>query len=230
MKSGFQAAQYEVTMITNSIDAPEPLHTLTSSQLSSWLSHKHYEVSLWKTLASSAVIVSPNHSMTAYIWWAYWGQVRCFGRFGAMLSAWQPFLADIQLVKLHLTSADRELAFKWCNLHGSCKWWWWVIQVVHRWITYLILNVWKRDKRHDSLFYKLIAYSGARLFKQNKVQDISNIGTNTIGLTAALSLACLKIRSRNEEAINSTQNRIYSLKVFHFLLLDIYFLFVSELI
>ena len=45
-----------------------------------------------------------------------------------------------------------------------------------------------------------------------------------------ISLACLKIRSRNEEAINSTQNRIYSLKVFHSLLLDFYFLFVSELI
>ena len=27
-------------------------------------------------------------------------------------------------------------------------------------------------------------------------------------LTAALSLACLEIRSRNGEAINSTQNRI----------------------
>ena len=93
-----------------------------------------------------------------------------------------------------------------------------------------ILNAWKRDKRQDSLFYKLIAYSGARLFKKNKVQDISNIGTNKIGLTAALSLACLKIRSRNEEAIDSSQNRIYSLKVFHFLVLDIYFLFVSELI
>ena len=66
VKSGFQAAQYKVTMITNSIDAPEPLHKLTSSQLSSWLSHKHYEVSLWKTPAISAVIVSPNHSMTAY--------------------------------------------------------------------------------------------------------------------------------------------------------------------
>ena len=31
-------------------------------------------------------------------------------------------------------------------------------------------------------------------------------------------LACLEIRSRNEEAINSTRNRIYSLKVFYFLL------------
>ena len=36
--------------------------------------------------------------------------------------------------------------------------------------------------------------------------------------TAAVGLACLKIRSRNKEAINSTQKRIYSLKVFYFLL------------
>ena len=36
--------------------------------------------------------------------------------------------------------------------------------------------------------------------------------------TAALSLACLEIRSRNEEAINSTRNRIYSLKVSYSLL------------
>ena len=44
-----------------------------------------------------------------------------------------------------------------------------------------------------------------------------------------LSLTCLKIRSRNEEAINSTRNRIYFLKVFHSLLLDIYFLFLNWL-
>ena len=37
---------------------------------------------------------------------------------------------------------------------------------------------------------------------------------NKDALTAGLSLTCLEIRSRNEEAINSTQNRIYSLKVF----------------
>ena len=37
---------------------------------------------------------------------------------------------------------------------------------------------------------------------------------NKKALTAAFSLACLEIRLRNEEAINSTQNRIYSLKVF----------------
>ena len=29
-----------------------------------------------------------------------------------------------------------------------------------------------------------------------------------------VSLACLEIRSRNEEVVNSTRNRIYSLKVF----------------
>ena len=33
------------------------------------------------------------------------------------------------------------------------------------------------------------------------------------------SYACLEIRSRSEEAINSTQNRIYSLEVFFFFLL-----------
>ena len=32
------------------------------------------------------------------------------------------------------------------------------------------------------------------------------------------SYACLEIRSRREEAINSIQNRIYSLEVFFFLL------------
>ena len=45
-----------------------------------------------------------------------------------------------------------------------------------------------------------------------------------------ISLACLEIRSRNEEAINSKRIRINSLKAFYSLLLDIYCLFVSELI
>ena len=44
-----------------------------------------------------------------------------------------------------------------------------------------------------------------------------------------LSLTFFKIRSRNEEAINSTRSRIYSLKVFHSLLLDIYFFFLNWL-
>ena len=37
-------------------------------------------------------------------------------------------------------------------------------------------------------------------------------------LTAAFTLAWLEIRSRNEEVINSTRNRIYSRKGFYFLL------------
>ena len=37
---------------------------------------------------------------------------------------------------------------------------------------------------------------------------------NKNALTNAFSLACLEIRLRNEEAINSTRNRIYSLKVY----------------
>ena len=63
---------------------------------------------------------------------------------------------------------------------------------------------------------------------RQRIQGCFEIKKNA--LTVALSLVCLDIRSRNEEAINSTRNRIYSLKVFHSLLLDIYFLFVSELI
>ena len=57
-----------------------------------------------------------------------------------------------------------------------------------------------------------------------------NMYTTRTLLQRCLSLACLEIRSINEQAINSTRNRIYSLNVFHSLLLDIYFLFVSELI
>ena len=54
---------------------------------------------------------------------------------------------------------------------------------------------------------------------------------NKNSLTAASGLACLEIRSRNEEVINSTRNMIYSLKVFYFLLYRRrYFLFVAELI
>ena len=45
-----------------------------------------------------------------------------------------------------------------------------------------------------------------------------NHSTNKSALTAASPLACLEISSRNEEAINSTRNMIYSLKVFYFLL------------
>ena len=48
-------------------------------------------------------------------------------------------------------------------------------------------------------------------------------------LTAASSLACLEIRSRNEEAINSTRNMIYPLKVFtsYFIDADTFYLFLN---
>ena len=40
-------------------------------------------------------------------------------------------------------------------------------------------------------------------------------------LTVASSLACLEIRSRNEEMINTTRNRIYSLKVSTYNCIDV---------
>ena len=61
--------------------------------------------------------------------------------------------------------------------------------------------------------------------------NISDQYKNNNALTAAFSLAFLEIRSRNEEAIISTRKRIYSLKVFYFLLYRRrYLLLVSELI
>ena len=52
---------------------------------------------------------------------------------------------------------------------------------------------------------------------------------NKNALTAALSVACLEIRSRNEEAIYSTRNRIYFLQVFtsYFIDVDTFFLFLN---
>ena len=56
----------------------------------------------------------------------------------------------------------------------------------------------------------------------NLVRPLSVENKNAL-LQRRLSLACSEIRSRNDEAIDSTRNMIYSLKVFHSLLLDIYF-------
>ena len=54
---------------------------------------------------------------------------------------------------------------------------------------------------------------------------------NKNALTAAFSLACLEIKLRNEEEIDSKRNMIYSLKDFYFLPYRCqYVLFVSELI
>ena len=44
---------------------------------------------------------------------------------------------------------------------------------------------------------------------------------NKNALTAAFSLASLEFRSRNEEAINCTRNRIYSLKIFTSYFIDV---------
>ena len=60
-----------------------------------------------------------------------------------------------------------------------------------------------RELRHVCLFLEEIMCSLCVLNKN--------------ALTPAVRLACLEIRSRNEEAINSTLNRIYSLKDFYFL-------------
>ena len=52
---------------------------------------------------------------------------------------------------------------------------------------------------------------------------------NWNALTAVVSLACLEIRLRNEEAIISTRNRIYSLKFFtsFFIDIDTFYLFLN---
>ena len=47
--------------------------------------------------------------------------------------------------------------------------------------------------------------------KQIKSIDVDKVGSNKKALTAAFHLACLEIRSRNEEVINSTRNMINSL-------------------
>ena len=59
--------------------------------------------------------------------------------------------------------------------------------------------------------------------KNNKNRDKNALTASTS------SLACFEIRSRNKRAINSTRNKIYSLKVFHFLLYRrrFFYLFLS---
>ena len=75
------------------------------------------------------------------------------------------------------------------------------------------------------------AIPGDQVIIHTAVNFVPQTTENKNALTAAVSLACLEIRSRNEEAINSTRNSIYSLKVVYFLLYRCrYFLFVSEFI
>ena len=67
----------------------------------------------------------------------------------------------------------------------------------------------RRNPRLGVLFPKSISGRSQMVLPLQRKQYY-----NRNALTAALSLTCLEIRLRNEEAINSTQNRIYSLKVF----------------
>ena len=60
----------------------------------------------------------------------------------------------------------------------------------------------KTDSKTLNYSVRKLKYISPSILKHNK-----NV------LTAAFSLACLEIRSRNKEAINSTTNTIYSLKV-----------------
>ena len=89
-----------------------------------------------------------------------------------------------------------------------------------------------RQNRHDPL--NLLwnqSYNGEPWQWTTGVPLNTQPGKTRTRLQRHLALACLEIRSRNEEAINSTRNIIYSPKVFYFLLYRRrYFLFVSELI
>ena len=49
---------------------------------------------------------------------------------------------------------------------------------------------------------------------------------NKNALTASVSLTCLEIRSRNEEAVNSTRNKIYLLSSY-FIDVETFYLFLN---
>ena len=85
--------------------------------------------------------------------------------------------------------------------------------------------------RPQTLFLGVANMRTKSVQEQIKSIDVDKVGSNKRALTAVFRLTCLEIRSRNEEAINSTRNMIYSLKVVYLLLYRRrYFLFVSELI
>ena len=60
-----------------------------------------------------------------------------------------------------------------------------------------------------------VILQGTKIWSTNGVLILRSVlCLNKNALTAAFSLSCLEIRSKKEEAINSTWNGIYSLKVF----------------
>ena len=86
-------------------------------------------------------------------------------------------------------------------------------------------------------FVIIMSQRGSRLISQTERKQEAKCNENALAVAfnsflrgdQPRSQGCLEIRSRNDDANNSTRNRIYSLKVFHSLFLDIYFLFISEL-
>ena len=74
--------------------------------------------------------------------------------------------------------------------------------------------------RPQTLFPVVTKTRTKSIQKPIKSIDVDKVDSIKKALTAAFHLACLEIRSRNQEAIifNSTKNMIYSLKVFYFLL------------
>ena len=71
---------------------------------------------------------------------------------------------------------------------------------------------------HITFPYPIMAQSFLATAFKSVLHSSTVVYLNKNALTAAVSLACLETRSRNEEAVNSTQNTIYSLRVFYFLL------------
>ena len=83
----------------------------------------------------------------------------------------------------------------------------WKKQITPRLVTYGYL--WTKYERN------LMSDCGHRLL--DVLQTFTLFLNKKNAVTAASRLACLEIRSRNEKAINSTRNRIYSLKVTYLL-------------
>ena len=71
---------------------------------------------------------------------------------------------------------------------------------------------------HITFPYPIMAKSFLATAFKSVLHSSTVVYLNKNALTSAISLACLETRSRNEEAVNSTQNTIYSLRVFYFLL------------
>ena len=112
------------------------------------------------------------------------------------------------------------------------RWAFWSRRGRRRSTLYLQISRWQYGA-DSSIILKFIVLRAEMVHLHEKSLTDSNIVSQTMNKQerafSGVSLACLKIRSKNEEAINSTRNRIYSLKYFCFLLYRRrYFLLFSE--